>query len=105
MAIATKSPVETITAKNPVRNAFAGCSSGNGYNTYYDSKGSAVSAFDAVLAVYGYHLDCNDLCAFYGNEGRRVIDVYNDCEKVVGCAVLTWFRMESGRYEFVGYLA
>ncbi len=102
MTIAT---IETIKANHPVRGVFAGRSSGNGHNTYYETKGHAVNAFDAELQTYDLCLDRNDLADFVGNEGRKMIAVHNEFGREVGYAVFTWFRMESGRYEFVGYLA
>jgi hypothetical protein len=101
----TVTTIETIKRNHPVRNAFAGRSSGNGSNTYYASKGHAVNAFDNELQGYNLCLDRNDLADFVGNEGRKIIDIHNEFDKVVGCAVFTWFRMESGNYEFVGYIS
>jgi len=89
------------------REAFAGCSTGS---SYYETKGSAICAFDAELARWGLQLDPYDLADFAGDTGRKMLDVctigdghgeHIDC---VGHAVLSWFRMESGRYEFTGYL-
>jgi hypothetical protein len=75
---------------------------------YYETKGSAICAFDAELARWGLQLDPYDLTDFTGDTGRRKIEVWTvddahgDC---VGYAVISWYRMESGRYEFTGYLA
>jgi len=102
MTIAT---VKTIKRNDPVREAFSGCSSGNGPDSYYDTKGHAIRAFDDVLADHGYHLDTMDCNAWSGNEGRNTVDIYNEDAEFVGYAVFYYYRMESGRYEFVAYIA
>ncbi len=94
-----------ILAKAPVREEFASCSSSN---NYYETKGDAVSTFDAVLREFGLRFDNSQIIDMPGDNGRINIDVVADvfeCSKCVGCAVLSWYRMPSGRYEFVGYLA
>jgi len=98
--------IETIKTRHPVREDFAGRSTGssNGSN-YYSTKGHAINAFDAELQTYDLYLDRDDLADFSGDDGRKIIDVYNELGKVVGRAVLSWYRMHSGRYEFTGYLA
>ena len=96
-------------ADHPVREAFSGCSTGNmrgaGRTGYYSTKGYAVNAFDAELQTYNLCLDRNDLSDFHGDAGRKVVEVHDELEHCVGRAVISWFRMESGRYEFIGYLA
>ena len=94
-----------IKANHPVRNAFAGCSTGSSQGCYYSSKGHAVNAFDAELQTYDFCLDRDDLADLYGNEGRKVVEVHDEFHRCVGRAVFTWFRMCSGRYDFIGYLA
>lgn len=76
----------TIRRDDPVRAAFAGCSSGNIPGLYYGTKGHALCAFDAALTDFGYHLDHVDNAAWS-----------ND-------AVISYYRMPSGRYEFIGYI-
>jgi len=90
-----------IKAKHPVRVAFAGCSSGPCYRT----KSLAINAFDGALLDYDLCLDRDDLVDFIGNFGRKIINVLDEYQHVVGRAVITWYRMPSGRWEFVGYLA
>jgi len=101
--------MKTITARHPVREAFSGRSTGNtrgsGRTGYYPSKGHAVNAFDAELQTFDLCLDRNDLADFHGNEGRKVVEVHDEFDHCVGHAVFTWFRMESGNWEFIGYLA
>jgi hypothetical protein len=100
--------VVKITSRHPVREAFAGCSSGP---VYYYTKGHAVNAFDAALKAHGYRFDYADTQCLYGDEGRRECDILVDRDgcygagEVVGRALLMWYRMPSGRYEFVGYIA
>jgi len=100
--------IATIKARDAVREAFSSRSTDNtrgaGRTGYYETKGHAVQAFDAELREYGYHLDHASFASWSGNEGRETIEVLNESLDVVGCAVFTWFRMESGRYEFIGYL-
>jgi hypothetical protein len=95
----------TIKVKHPAREAFSGRSTGNNRGAYYETKGHAVNAFDNELQSYDMWLDRDDLADFYGDEGRKTIDIYQECGGAVGCAVLSWYRMPSGRYEFVGYIA
>jgi hypothetical protein len=94
----------TITRKNPVREAFSSRSTGNSDRCYYDTLGYALIAFDSVLKAYNLCLDLSDLANFTGNEGRKVVAIHNGNTGTVGHAVLSWFRMESGRYEFIGYI-
>lgn len=93
-----------IKRNDPVRAAFSGCSTGNVPGPYYETKGHALRAFDAALAAHGYHLDCADHSAWFSNEGRCEIDVYVEGGGCVGKAVISYYRMPSGRYEFVGYI-
>lgn len=95
----------TIKRNHPVRELFSSRSTGNDRGTYYSTKGHAINAFDGILQTFDMWLDRDDLADFSGNEGRKTIDVYANDEGIVGCAVFSWFRMESGRYEFIGYLA
>ncbi len=104
----TTATINTIKRDDPVREAFSGCSSGNGPNRYYKTKGHALCAYDAALADFGYHFDRADNYAWSGDEGRTTIDIYvggGGCSLCVGHAVIYYFRMESGRYEFIGYIA
>jgi hypothetical protein len=95
----------TIKAKHPVRELFAGRSTGADQGCYYSTKGHAVNAFSGELQGYDWCLDRNDLADFYGDDGHKVIEVHDEFEHCVGRAVISWHRMESGRYEFTGYLA
>jgi hypothetical protein len=98
----------TITARHPVRNDFSSCSSGP---VYYDSKGHAINAFDEALQEHGFRFDYADTQTLYGNEGRKVCDVIPNVDgdfgpaDPVGRAVIMWYRMPSGRWEIIGYLA
>jgi hypothetical protein len=94
-----------ITAKHPVRNEFAGCSTGSGGTGYYPTKGHAVNRFDAVLQGYDLYLDRDDLADFHGSDGMKTIEVLDEFKHCAGHAVLSWYRVENGSYEFVGYLA
>lgn len=91
------------------REAFAGCSTGSyrglTRSDYYETKSSAVCAFDDELARWGLRLDFVD---FAGDTGRQMIEVWTEGDAhgdCVGFAVISWYRMKSGRYEFTGYLA
>lgn len=112
MTIEARVATVRISAKAPVREHFAGCSTGSTCSgckrraPYYETKGSAVCAFDAALADHGYRFDSDDLASFPGDTGRRTLEVYDDATgRGVGYAVISWYRMDSGRYEFTGYLA
>jgi hypothetical protein len=94
-----------IPYNHPVRDSFAGCSSGNNGANYYDTKGQAIDAFYKVLEPWGLWWDWNELMVLTGDDGWRVIPVYNSFGCLVGSAHLSWYRLPSGRYEFTGYLS
>lgn len=98
-----------IAVRDPVREDFSECSSGNGLGSYYETKDSAIHTFESVLVEYGLCFDPADIIAMMGDDGRTTIDIYTDeleCARFVGMAVLMWHRMEeSGRWEFTGYIA
>lgn len=111
MATSLISPITskgTIRSSHPICGEFADCSS---KDSYYDFKGEAVCAFDDALAAWGLQLDPDDLSSFYGDEGRKRIEVQmvgtdDDVRgDVVGIAIIFWYRVPSGRWEFTGYLA
>jgi len=117
-------PISPITQRGQIRSShavredFAAKSTGNqdgtGRTGYYETKGHAMRKYDDALRAY-------DICLGYeagfdmpGDDGRVTLDVWttegnwDDCSgevDCVGCAVIMWHRMESGRYEFTGYLA
>jgi hypothetical protein len=95
----------TISRKFPVRGAFSSCSSGNSPGCYYETKGHALRAFDSVLSDYGYMLDPADCSAWSGDVGRATVAVLTVEREVVGSAIFSYYRTESGRWEFIGYLA
>jgi len=99
-----------IRANHPVREDFAGCTTGSvkgvGRTGYYMTKGHAINTFDDRLQIYGLCLNTDDLFDFPGDNGRKTIAIHNEFGRTVGYAILTWHRMEiSGQYEFIGYLA
>ena len=97
-----------IRVKHPVREDFSECSSGNGPGSYYETKDDAIHAFESVLTEYGLCFDPTDIIAMLGDDGRTNIDIYTnelECAKCVGCALLMWHKMPSGKWEFIGYLA
>ena len=86
------------------RNNFASQSSGP---RYYETKGEAVATFNEVLEAFGLLPDPATTSQMHGDEGRvtpRLVDLETET-KDEGLASLSWFRMPSGRYEVVGYLA
>lgn len=93
-----------ITAKHPVRSKLAGLSSSN---NYYATKGAALQAADEVLKEYGWTTGvCNPL----GDEGRELVaigpaDDEGCLKSEEGLLAFSWYRMPSGRYEIVMYLA
>jgi hypothetical protein len=93
-----------IKRNDPVREAFAACSSGNIPGYYYETKGHALRAFDAALADFGYHRGHTDNSSWSGDSGRYVVGIYIEGGDCVGCAVFSYYRMDSGRWEFIGYL-
>jgi len=86
-----------------IRNEF--CDKSTGKGNVYETKGHAVYAFESVLIHYELHFDSNDFMDLRNDEGRMAIYIINNENKCVGCAVITWYRYPSGRYEFIGYIA
>jgi len=95
----------TILRTDPVREAFSSCSSGNSPGCYYETKGHALRAFDSALFDHGYMLDPAACNAWSGDVGRATVAVLTGQGEEVGSAIFTYYRTESGRWEFIGYLA
>jgi len=93
----------TIAAKHPVRRKFAGCSTCNTWS-YYDSTYHGVRSFDDVLEEYNLRFDLECPINFGDNEGREYLHVLDENDNVVGCALISWYRMSPNCYEFTGYL-
>ena len=105
MTVATQERLDTsvrIHRNHPLRNEFAGKSTGR---VYYQSKGCAVNTFDNVLQNYDLSFDRTDLPDFNGNDGWATLRIVNAYDVAVGYAHLSWYRMETGVYEFVGYIS
>ncbi len=98
-----------IKTRDSVHEDFSDCSSGNGPNSYYETKGDAIRAFESTLAEYGLCFDPDDMICMLGDNGCFMIDIYTDeleCAKCVGRAMLMWYKMDqTGRWEFTGYIA
>lgn len=94
-----------IRSGHEIRTAFSNCSTGSDDGCYYSTKGHAVNAFDGRLQSWDLCLDRNDLSDFHGDAGRKFIEIHDEHGNCVGHALITWFRMQSGRYEFVGYIS
>lgn len=91
-----------VAAKNPIRKAVADCSG------YYETKGDAVRAVNDGLSAYGYQLvDCDD---YHGNFGLNIVPFFSehddssDCDNPFGYVSFSWYRLESGSYEFTVYV-
>ena len=98
--------IERIKASDKkLRNGFSEWSTGNDHGCYYSTKGHAVNAYDGFLQGYDLCLDRDNLIDFNGDSGRKTIEIHNEFKACVGIAVISWYRMPSGRYEFTGYIA
>jgi hypothetical protein len=92
--------------KQATRNAFASQSSG----ASYPNKWEAIARFDAVLRPLGVTFRNADVCSLYGDEGRTTAALVafnadgDELDREEGRAVLTWYKLESGRWEIIGYL-
>ena len=81
-----------------LRNEFASKSTGE----YYPFKGVGIDAFETVLESYGLHFGAFNMPEDSGQVMAPVVD----CDdREVGAAYITWYRMPSGNYEIIGYLA
>ena len=95
----------TILRNDPVRDAFSSRSTGNKPGPYYETKGHALRAFEDVLVDFDLQFDHAHLIDWSGDSGREALEVVDDKMYVVGLAIISWYRTETGRYEFIGYLA
>ena len=95
--------VNKIPHNHAIRGKFAGKSTTDAFS-YYPTKGHAINTFDSVLQDYDLQLSREDM-DFYGDSGWKIIHVVNEYNMVVGYAHLSWYRMESGNYEFTGYIS
>jgi hypothetical protein len=102
-----------IPARHPVREAFAGRSTGckvgpeRGSDRigYYETKGEGLEAFSDALHDHAFCFDQEVYSELDGNEGHKEMRVLDGNDNHVGYARISWHRMESGRYEFTGYIA
>ena len=100
-----------IGSREPVRTAFAGCSTNGKSVGYYETKGHATKAFNNALLRYGFCFDfdcCFDLPGDTGSGTFSIISadtVIGNKNACLGIAYLSWYRMPSGRYEMTGYIA
>ena len=100
---------------NKTRNDVCGCSTGSVntfYNTgrteYYDWKGQAVNSVDAVLQGHNLCIDRDELGEanrFGGDAGRETFTIRDDRNGCAGTLVCVYYRMSSGKYEFIFYIA
>ncbi len=102
--MSTATATVRIIARHPVREKFAAVST-SGAAGYFLTKGHAVDCFDTALRQYGLSFALYDCTEFVGNDGCATVSIINDSDHVVGYARLSWHRMGSGRYEFVGYIS
>lgn len=92
--------------KKSTREAFASQSSG----ASYPNKWEAIERFDAVLRPLGVTFRNADVISLHGDEGRTTALLVafdengDELDKEEGRAVLTWYRLPSGRWEIIGYL-
>ena len=73
--------------------------------TYYHTKGDAVEAFNSTLTPQKLTLDFSYTMQMHGDVGRTTVPILDCCNHVVGEAMLSWYRMPSGRWEFTGYIS
>lgn len=85
---------------------FADCSTGRERGMYYKGPRYATCTFDAVLWQYGlcFHPDYDP--NFSKNNGHETVDIfeYKGDHTVVGRAIFTWDRRDSGRWEVYGFI-
>lgn len=114
MTTSTTRTTNRIPTTSALRGEFAGCSTDGKRVGYYETKGHAIRAFEGALLDSGLCFDLNAGASgndFNGDDGRTTLtiidtfDVSNDRAEPVGRAILSWYRMPSGRYEFTGYIA
>jgi len=89
---------ERVRSSCQLRDDVAKLSSGR----YYETKGAFINALTEVLDAHGLQLETWANCP--GDEGRATWLLSHDGVEIDTCAFCTWFRMPSGRYEFIIYL-
>ena len=85
-----------------IKRLFSECST-CGVGTYYPTKGHAINRFDGILQGFDLCLDRNDL-DFPNDCGVKSIAVIDEFKHVKGYARISWHRMDTGRYEVIGYI-
>lgn len=87
------------------RNEFADRSTGSDGGDYYRNLGMALNAFDGALQGHDLCLDRNEILDVVGDDGRAHLSIRDEWGGIAGYALLTWHRMESGRFEVIGYIS
>jgi hypothetical protein len=104
----TGETIMTILRNDPVRERFAGCTTNGKSVGYYGCKGAAVSTFESALREFGYCFAHDVAYGWANDDGRMTCRICKDGDEwgnSVGCALISWYRMPSGRYEFTGYIS
>ena len=86
---------------HPLRELVAGLST-SGLGGYYTTKGDFLAQLDKVLARWG--ITREDFSPA-GDYGRVVFALYYHGEELTISVVVSWYKMQSGRYEFTCYLS
>jgi len=75
--------------------------------TYHPNKGALIQAVDAVLNEHGWRLDYTQTMSLYGDSGGgeyTILPNVDEPTEEIGCIMLYWYRMPSGRYELTCYI-
>lgn len=92
-----------VKTNSPIRKTVADQS------TYYNNKANAIQALDQALAYFNFRTKCTQLPDNSGNCLIEVVPIdvdfseedYNEADFYI---YASWYRMESGRYEFTFYV-
>lgn len=71
-------------------------STGGKYGGIYDSKCSAIYAFDECLHGFGFYLDTTDNVDLNGTEGSVNWRIIDSCGKPAGCATFDYCKVDGG---------
>jgi len=64
-----------------------------------------IAAIDQRLAVVGYTLHADDCMDIPGNAGMKLLGIdCADTDENVGYVSVSWYRMQSGRWELTAYI-
>ena len=88
--------MKNIPPNHPIRKQISECSSGK----YYESSCDYFKKIIDIFYHYGLH---TDQLTVHSNNGQRLIYIFNKGD-IIGNLYLSWYKMDSGNWEMIGYI-